>query len=288
MNKKLDNKTIQKIIQILRQFQGTVSVNSNLQNKLQTFDVTQPCLVAIAGESGSGKSTLLSQIQLCLPDVTYFSTDNYFKDFSQGIQLHGSFDALLAAGYDMQAPFSIHLDLLREDLEKLKSGQNVLIPEHLLDGTGTTTLHKIPVKASSVIFVDGFCTLYDEVRDLFDFAVYLEPNPNPDIFLQMLSQRNINSEQAARILKILSVSSAAYIQPTKQYADVIINIFNASPMSTIEQIVRLFQPGGYAHTDLISLLKNPKGDVALLWNALSDKTKQQILSELDEYQDGSR
>ncbi len=281
MINKIDTQTAYKIIDILKYCPATVSISDFLIDKLKNANTEKPCLVAVAGESGAGKTTLTSQIQHYLPGATFFSTDNYFKDFSQDIKIHGSFDALLAAGYDIQAPFSIHLDLLAEDLKALKEGHDVLIPEHLLDGSGITTLKKIPVSSSDIIFVDGFCTLYESVRELFDFVIFLEPNPEKEYTLNMLMQRQMTHEQALKVSKILKVSSMTYIEPTKQYADVVLNVFgkNKNTIQAIEQIVRLFGEPTRA-SDLIKKLENPTGDLALLWGQLSNSTRNQIINEL--------
>lgn len=279
MTDKIDIQIVHKILEILKRCSATVSINGALTEKLKNTNTERPCLVAIAGESGAGKTTLLSKIQRYLPEATFFSTDNYFKDFSQDIKIHGSFDALLAAGYDIQAPFSIHLDLLAEDLKALKEGHDVFIPEHLLDGSGVTTPKKILVPTSHVIFVDGFCTLYEPVREIFDFVIYLEPNPDKEYMINMLMHRQMTQDQALKVSKILKVSSMTYIEPTKQYADIILNVFDKDITPTIEQIIRLFQQTTTA-TQLINKLKNPTGDLALLWNRLSDSTRAKIINEL--------
>ena len=279
---KIDSKTAKQITDILRQCEATEVVRDDLTDKIRNLDTKRPCLIAISGESGSGKSTLMAQIKKFLPQATYLTTDNYFKDFSQEIQLHGSFDALLAAGYNMQAPFSIHLDILRQNLTDLKQGKDVFIPEHLLNETGVTVLNKIPVKASDVVFVDGFCTLYEGVRDLFDFSVYLRADDkwHQEMFIKMQNERNIPTDQATRIFKILSVSSEIYIKPTMQYADCVLNVYHKDTESTIYQIIRLLMPKTPEEL-LLQKLKNPVGDLAVLWSAISDKTKQKILDELN-------
>ena len=279
MINKIDTQTVHKIVEILKHCPATVSISDALTEKLKNIDTDRPCLIAVAGESGAGKTTLLSKIQRCLPEATFFSTDNYFKDFSQYIKIHGSFDALLAAGYDIQAPFSIHLDLLAEDLKALKEGHDVLIPEHLLDGSGVTTLKKILVPTSPIVFVDGFCTLYEPVREIFDFVIFLEPNPDKEYMLNMLMQRQMTQEQALKVSKILNVSSMTYIKPTEQYADIVLNVFDKDIAPTMEQIMCLFQQTT-TKEQLMNKLRNPTGDLALLWNRLSDSTRAKIIDEL--------
>ncbi len=281
----MDYNKAQSLIDILQNSPIVEAVRPVLKEKLLNADLSKPVLIAISGESASGKSSLMDMIKRYLPDATYLSTDNYFKDFSDGIALHGSFDALLAAGYAMQAPYSIHLDVLRQNLLDLKAGKDVKIPQHLLDGSGKTILNAIPVKASDIVFVDGFCTLYDEVRDLFDFALYLEVEPSiqKEVFFDLSGERKASEEQAKRIFKILSVSSDIYIKPTKEFADVVLNLFNDETQSPV-LVEKVFSclTGHQAQAETLSQkLSHPSGDLALLWHTLSPTLQKKILKELN-------
>ena len=79
-----------------------------------------PIIISITGESASGKSTLCSLIEECakaenLP-ISFLPADNYFRDISALIAEHGSFDNLLAAGFDVDSPNNFNLEQLYEDL----------------------------------------------------------------------------------------------------------------------------------------------------------------------------
>ncbi len=282
----MDYNKAQSLINILQNSPIVEAVRPTLKKKLLDADLSKPVLVAISGESASGKSALMDTIKHYLPNATYLSTDNYFKDFSDGIALHGSFDALLAAGYAMQAPYSIHLDILRQNLLDLKASKDVKIPQHLLDGSGKTILNVIPVKSSDFVFVDGFCTLYDEVRDLFDFAVYLEVDHTiqKNIFFELSNKRNATEEQAKRIFKILSVSSDIYIKPTKEFADIVLNLLNDETQSPIliKKVISCLSGHQLQVETLSQKLSHPKGDLALLWHAISPTLQKKILKELNE------
>ena len=261
------------------------AVRPTLKDKLLSADLSEPKLIAISGESASGKSALMNTIKQYLPNATYLSTDNYFKDFSDGIALHGSFDAMLAAGYALQAPYSIHLDILRQNLLDLKNGKDVKIPHHLLDGSGKTILNAIPVKSSKIVFVDGFCTLYDEVRDLFDFAIYLEVESSVQkkAFFELSADRKATEEQTKRIFKILSVSSEIYIKPTKEFADVVLNLLNDEPQQSVlvKDVISCLSGHQVQAETLTQKLIHPSGDLALLWHSLSPTLQKEILKELD-------
>ena len=111
---------------------------------------TKRLLIGVTGESASGKSTICSEIQnvigqLDMP-VTVLSTDNYFNDISDLINKYGSFDSVRDSGYDVDAPTSFQLDILRQDLEDLSVGLDVKAPLYLPNGTGVSVPNAIDVK----------------------------------------------------------------------------------------------------------------------------------------------
>lgn len=275
----------QNLIRMLTHSPSVVSVHAGFAEKVEQMDISKPMLIAIAGESGSGKTFLMEIIQKYLPWATYITTDSYFKDFSNGIKLHGSLDALLAAGYDIQAPFSFHLDILRQNLIDLKEGKDVMIPEHPLDSSGITILEKTPVKASSLIFVDGYSALYDGVRDLFDFVIFLEPElaKQKENFNILLKERGGTEEQSKRVFKILSVSSGIYIKPTRQYADIVLNVFGGNRLDE-EKLVREFLSFFIGKPVRVPTLwdkvRKPVGDIKALLDALPPVLKKQVLEEI--------
>lgn len=70
--------------------------------------------------------------------VAVLSTDNYFNDISLLINKYGSFDNLRDNGYDVDAPTSFQLDILKSDLEDLSDGLDIKAPMYLPNGTGVS------------------------------------------------------------------------------------------------------------------------------------------------------
>lgn len=272
---------IDKLLEVLKHNPLVQFINPQLTNKIEAVNKDKPILIAIAGESGVGKTVLLQLIQKYLPGAAYLSTDQYFTDFSTQIKLHGSFDDLLAAGYDLQAPFSIHLDVLRENLIDLKQAKDVLIPYHPLDDTGTTILNKTPLRCANLVFADGYCTLYENVRDLFDFVIYLDTDETHKqlMFDKLQNERGRSKEQSQKIYKILKTSSAVYIEPTKQFADIVLDVFKApveQEEDLIKDVIRCFGNQEIQAADLYQKVLNPKGDLKALMDALPESLKKQI------------
>ena len=186
-------------------------------------------LVAITGASASGKSTICSHInkmttQLDMP-ITIMSSDNYFNDISHLIKLYGNFDALRDNGYDVDSPKSFQMDVLRKDLQKLSSGEDIKMPHYLLNGTGISIPNAIPVKANKIIVVEGMATLYDEVKDLFDVKVFVDVDEKTQEkwFLDRAITRNQDRENAIKHLSYVRNAYHKYIEPSRKDADIIIN-----------------------------------------------------------------
>ena len=199
-------------------------------------------LIGISGESASGKTTICNTIKqvterLNMP-IEILSADNYFKDISQLVKNYGSFDNLLASGYDVDSPNNFNMEQLFIDLELLSQGQDVRIPEYLVNGTGVVVPNAIPKKAKKVIVVEGMATMYSPVSELFDVKLYVDIDPEIQekwFLYRAQTSRNQNEENARKQLAYVREASKKYILPKKDASDVIIN--GASSLSYFSQII---------------------------------------------------
>ncbi len=186
-------------------------------------------LIALSGESASGKSTICKQITNCIEElklpVTILTADNYFNDISDLIKQYGNFDLLRDAGYDVDSPNNFYLDLLREDILKLQKGFNVLTPEYLVNGTGISKPNSIFVKSNKIIIVEGMCSIYDKVKDVFDIKIYidLDEQERKRRFLNRAISRNQDNENALKHWNYILDAGKKYLQPHKKDCEIIIN-----------------------------------------------------------------
>ena len=186
-------------------------------------------LISITGESASGKSTICSKIQeqaqiLNLP-ISIINADNYFNDISDLIKKYGDFDALRDSGYDVDSPKNFQLDLLREDIEKIANGQDIKIPQYLVNGTGVSVPRSIDVASRKIIVVEGMAATYKEVHDLFDIKVYidLDNRTRRKRFIDRAKIRNQDHKNALKHWEYVCAAGKKYIIPTKQNCDIIAN-----------------------------------------------------------------
>ena len=204
-------------------------------------------LIGITGESASGKSTICREIkniieQLSLP-VSVLSTDNYFNDISALIKKYGSFDNLTDNGYDIDAPESFQLDLLKRDLETLASGYDIYAPRYVPNGTGISIPNSLKIKSDKVIVVEGIATMYEDVKDVFDIKIYIETENDirRERFIRRAkAERNQNEENALKQWEYLRHAGEKYVIPSRQYADFVLD--GNSDLKYFDQILE------YIHT----------------------------------------
>ena len=202
-------------------------------------------LIGISGESASGKTTICNTIKnsiqkLELP-IEILSADNYFNDISEQIKFHGSFDNLLAAGYDVDSPNNFNLEQLFIDLSKLSNGKDVKIPQYLVDGSGISKPNAIFKKSQKVIIVEGMASMYGKVAELLDIKLYIDINPKiqEEWFIRRAcSSRNQTVENAKKQLDYVRIASKKYILPKKSDADIILN--GASSLEYFSQLLEYF------------------------------------------------
>lgn len=185
-------------------------------------------LIGITGESACGKSTICYQIKetiqkLNLP-ASIISADNYFNDISDLISQYGDFDNLRDNGYDVDSPESFQLDILKKDLESLSQGEDIRMPEYLLNGSGVSVPNSIPVKAEKIIVVEGMSTMYKDVKDIFDIKIYIDVHcdERKRRFMNRAVERNQDEENAQKHWEYVQTAGQKYVQPAKHEADMVI------------------------------------------------------------------
>lgn len=211
------------------------SIRPNFFERLNAMlSVQRPVLIAISGESASGKTTFVKIIKEQAARIqerrenlilSTIKGDNYFNDISEGIKTYGSFDALLASGYNPDAPSSFQLELMRRDLTQLMCGEKTCIPRYEINGTGVSVPNAVEIAPAEVIMVEGMCSLYDDIHDVFDLKIFvdIEPEVQEARYLSRCKERNQCIEDAKEQLRIVSESAQTYIKPTRKHADIVIN-----------------------------------------------------------------
>lgn len=210
-----------------------LSVNPAFINRFSKRLINNPSkrlLIGITGESASGKSTICKEIkrnieQLSMP-VSVLSTDNYFNDISKLIAEFGSFDNLRDNGYDVDAPTSFQLDILKKDLILLSEGRDIKAPMYLPNGTGVSLPNAQDIHSQKIIVVEGIATMYEDVKDIFDVKIYIETESairRNRIIKRAVEERNQDEENALKHWEYLLHAGEKYVQPCREFADFVLD-----------------------------------------------------------------
>ena len=195
-------------------------------------------IIGIAGGTGCGKTTVVSQIlnQLPIEEVGVISQDSYYKDTS-----HLSYEERVAINFDH--PRSIDFELLETHLKQLKKGQTIQQPVYSFINHNRTS-DVIITHPRKVMIVEGILILtHPELRDLFDIKIYVHTDSDERLIRRL--KRDINErgrdldEVLTRYQNTLKPMHQQFIEPTKEYADIIIpnNKYNTVAVDIVKTII---------------------------------------------------
>ena len=183
--------------------------------------MSAPMLIGIAGGTGSGKSTFAEGLKGLFPDeITIISYDNYYKP-----QDHLSMEERIKTNYD--CPDALDTDLLVKHLSVLLSGEPVDMPNY--DFRIHTRCPQLTrLCPTPVIIVDGILTFHDErLRELFDIKIFADADADERILRRLrrdVTERGRDIDGVInQYVSTVKVMHGIYVEPTKKYADIIIN-----------------------------------------------------------------
>lgn len=193
-------------------------------------------LIGVSGGSGSGKSTVVSRLRDQFESTVLVSQDSYYKSapFINN-------DNITAFNFDH--PDAFDMDLMLENLKKLKDGKSCLMPQY------DFVLHKrkdefIKVEPKKIIIVDGLMVFYDKrIRDLLDLKLYVDTPADIRFIRRLLrdmKERGRTLESVVeQYVNVVRPGHLNFIEPTKEFADLIIpeGGFNEKAMEVLFSFV---------------------------------------------------
>lgn len=195
-------------------------------------------IIGIAGGTGCGKTTVVNQIVNELPpeEVGVISQDSYYNDLS-----HLSLIERKKTNFDH--PKSIDFELLEQHLIELKSGNSVQQPVYSFIECNRTD-KTIPTHARKVMIVEGILILtHPKIRDMFDIKIYVHADSDERLIRRL--KRDVNErgwdldETINKYQTTLKPMHDQFIEPTKEYADIIIpnNKYNTVAVDIVRTII---------------------------------------------------
>lgn len=189
-------------------------------------DQSHQCvIIGIAGASASGKSliasTLYREIREQVGDqhIGVIPEDSYYRD-----QSHLTMQERIKTNYDH--PNAMDHELLLGHLQAIKAGQSIELPMYsYAEHTRLTTTKRLEPK--KVIILEGILLLTDaRIRDELNFSIFVDTPL--DICLMRRMKRDVNERGRsmesvmAQYQKTVRPMFLQFIEPSKQYADIIV------------------------------------------------------------------
>ncbi|WP_348707112.1 uridine kinase [Tenacibaculum sp. 190524A02b] len=178
-------------------------------------------VIGIAGGTGSGKTTVVNQIINELPpdEVCVISQDSYYKETD-----NLTYEERTRINFDH--PRAIDFDLLVEHLRKLKSNEIIEQPIYSFVAHNRTK-DTIKTHPRKVIIVEGILIFNSkELRDLCDIKVFVHADADERLIRRVrrdIKERGRDVEEVlTRYQDTLKPMHQQFIEPTKNYADIII------------------------------------------------------------------
>ncbi|MFD1293500.1 uridine kinase [Lutibacter holmesii] len=178
-------------------------------------------IIGIAGGTGSGKTTVVNQILNELPadEVCVISQDSYYKETH-----HLSYQERTKINFDH--PKAIDFELLVSHITNLKNGEIIEQPVYsfVTHDRVKDTLITHPRK---VLIIEGILIFNSrELRDLCDIKVFVHADADERLIRRVRRDieergRDVN-EVLSRYQNTLKPMHQQFIEPTKNYADIII------------------------------------------------------------------
>ncbi|WP_026959008.1 MULTISPECIES: uridine kinase [Aliagarivorans] len=182
-------------------------------------------VIGIAGASASGKSLFAKSIvrdirhELGKETISVVAEDSYYND-----QSHLTMEQRVQTNYDH--PSAMDHELLVEQIKQLKQGKSIDCPVYSYTEHNRTAETK-NIASAQVVVVEGILLLTDPaIREQLDISIFIDTPL--DICLARRIQRDVK-ERGRSLDSILAQYHATvrpmflqFIEPSKQYADVII------------------------------------------------------------------
>ena len=177
-------------------------------------------VLGIAGGTGSGKTTIAKKIVEAIGErAICIDHDAYYEDLA-----HLPFEDRQRVNFDH--PDALESSLLIQHLGELRAGRPIEKPNYDFR-THVRTEETTRIDPAPVILVEGILTLaIADLRAMFDIKVFVDTAA--DIRLMRRIRRDLEqrgrsfSDVREQYYKTVRPMHLAFVEPSKQYADVII------------------------------------------------------------------
>lgn len=186
-------------------------------------------IVGIAGGTGSGKTTFTKAVtEKFGDDVTVVLHDNYYKAHHDL-----TYEERTKLNYD--APDAFDTDLMKEHLQKLRSGSFIECPiyDYTIHDRSEKTRRIYPGK---VIIVEGILIFEDkELCDLMDIKVFVDTDADIRLIRRIRRDTRKRGRSLESVLKQYETTvkpmHEKYVEPSRKNADIIVPEGGKNPVA---------------------------------------------------------
>lgn len=178
-------------------------------------------IIGIAGGTGSGKTTVVRKILESLEEstVAVIPQDSYYND-----QSHLALDVRKKTNFDH--PDAFDWPLLAKHIAELKAGRAIEQPTYSYL-TCTRLPETVHVEPKEVIIVEGIMALYDRsLREQMDLKIFVDAGADERLLRVIVRDTAERGHPLEMLIdkyrNTLKPMHDEFIEPTKQYADIII------------------------------------------------------------------
>ncbi len=195
-------------------------------------------IIGIAGGTGCGKTTVVNQIMDQFPkeEVGLISQDSYYNDLS-----NLTIEERKKTNFDH--PSAIDFELLVKHLELLKSGQSIEQPVYSFLECNRTK-ETVTTQPRKVVLVEGILILTNpKIREMFDIKIYVHADSDERLIRRLkrdTAERGWSLDETLDCYQnTLKPMHDQFIEPTKEYADIIIpnNKYNTVAIDIVRTII---------------------------------------------------
>ena len=198
---------------------------------------TKTVLVGIAGGSGSGKTELARILKRHYgDDLSVLCYDNYYKE-RHNLTLEER--KLL----NLDEPAAFDNALLRQHLLLLKRGMSIQCPVYDYF-TFDRANYSLEINHAPIIVVDGFLLLaVPEIRSILDIKIYIDVDADIRVLRCIerdMEERNMPVKNSIEhYLRIVRPMHLLHVEPSKKYADIIIEGGGRNPAALARIVSRI-------------------------------------------------
>jgi len=174
-------------------------------------------IIAVAGGSGCGKTLFTALMVERLPKTVVLPLDSYYFDRP---------DHIPSDKYDYDSSHAFDFELYQQHLAQLSYGESVQKPGFVYE-TGKRATEFTEIVPDKYLIIEGLhVLLHQNIRQLLSFAFYLESPLDVAVSrrcLRDVKDYKVSAEYSLnQYLKFVRPVFFEQIQPTKQYADLVV------------------------------------------------------------------